>query len=253
MIFLVYLHVMETIAVKTCGRSGCHDRVLDTNPRSGCLYYYCSKHREARKLDKKKQYAKFKDKYIEYGKRNWLKLKTEFLDLYGGCCNCCGESNYKLLTLDHIHGGGTQHRKKIRLRQIYKEAIDDYQPDKYQVLCYNCNFCVGMHGSCLHKDPSLKEKHSKLVTSAEYGNSGYYNYNLRVQFLDMYGRCCVLCGQEGNVFLTLDHILGDGYKDRIEGNGDGWLAYRKAIANIDFNKYRTLCCNCNMSKNKENK
>jgi len=58
-------------------------------------------------------------------------------------CNCCGESNYGFLTLDHINSDGWKEKKKEYRRHAgwksYKTLIDKGFPEGYQVLCYNCN------------------------------------------------------------------------------------------------------------------
>jgi hypothetical protein len=53
-------------------------------------------------------------------------------------CNCCGEREIEFLSLDHVKGGGNQHRKQIG--EIYKWAIDNGFPSGFQVLCMNCNW-----------------------------------------------------------------------------------------------------------------
>lgn len=62
-----------------------------------------------------------------------------------------------------------------------------------------------------------------------------------------YGRACVCCGEDGESFLTIDHINNDGAEHRRRiGNGG---LYRWLIKN-EFPKdnFQTLCYNCNNSK-----
>jgi hypothetical protein len=77
------------------------------------------------------------------------------LTAYGGAvCACCGESNVKFLTIDHINGGGTAERKKIKgVCSIYRWLKRQGYPFGYQVLCYNCNCGRAYNGGiCPHKD-----------------------------------------------------------------------------------------------------
>jgi hypothetical protein len=58
---------------------------------------------------------------------------------YGeNCCMICRESDIDVLTIDHINGGGNQHRK-ILTHRIEKQLIKDNFPEGYRILCMNCN------------------------------------------------------------------------------------------------------------------
>ena len=89
-----------------------------------------------------------KEKNHAYGKKHALKIKTKFIEMYGGKCTCCSEEQIEFLTLDHIDyctkGKGETGNK------AYMKALREYRPDLYQVLCYNCN-CARRHGVCPHK------------------------------------------------------------------------------------------------------
>jgi hypothetical protein len=54
------------------------------------------------------------------------------------CCELCGESDYDVLTIDHINGGGNQHRIKIS-RHVADFLIKNNFPEGYRILCMNCN------------------------------------------------------------------------------------------------------------------
>jgi hypothetical protein len=59
----------------------------------------------------------------------------------------------RFLTIDHINGGGSQHRKKIGHGHFYLWLYNHGYPDGYQVLCMNCNFGRYMnYGVCPHKE-----------------------------------------------------------------------------------------------------
>jgi hypothetical protein len=75
---------------------------------------------------------------------------------------------------------------------------------------------------------------------------------LRTKLFEMYGSICVCCGEDCQIFLTLDHINGDGSKDR-KGCGGTTSVYKKAIAEYRPDLYQILCYNCNCGKrlNKE--
>ena len=77
------------------------------------------------------------------GRKNYKLLKDEVFNHYGGykCkCECgCNEANPLMLTIDHINGNGTQHRKSIHNRNIYGWLRKNNWPSGFRVLCDNCN------------------------------------------------------------------------------------------------------------------
>jgi len=73
---------------------------------------------------------------------------------------------------------------------------------------------------------------------------------LRNQLFDIYGTKCSCCDESNPGFLTLDHVLNNGRKERVALNGSHFNMWRKAIAEHDPGKYRILCYNCNMGRAK---
>lgn len=84
-----------------------------------------------------------------YYKKNRLKIlgqhlavRLAALNTYGGVCKTCGENWDVVLDIDHIHGGGTQHRANLNIggdRFYYWLRRNNY-PEGFQVLCRNCNW-----------------------------------------------------------------------------------------------------------------
>jgi hypothetical protein len=88
--------------------------------------------------------------------REWRDgLIVDAMNAYGGCfCRCCGMTEFEFLTLDHVDGGGNQHRKELRKRKttdIYTWAKKNGYPPGFQVLCMNCNWARGKFGECPHQ------------------------------------------------------------------------------------------------------
>lgn len=83
----------------------------------------------------------------EYSSR----IRIAAFEVYGKKCVCCGESDIRFLTLDHINGGGTQHRLRIKQANICKWLKANNYPDGFQTLCYNCNCAKGIYGKCPHE------------------------------------------------------------------------------------------------------
>ena len=63
-------------------------------------------------------------------------------------CVCCGETEIRFLTIDHIHGGGNKHLKEIK--DLTSWLHRNKCPEGFQVLCYNCNGAKAVHGWCPH-------------------------------------------------------------------------------------------------------
>jgi hypothetical protein len=89
---------------------------------------------------------------LEHNKQYKLQIKKIVLDYYGnGRCSCCGESNIEFLSIDHINGGGSQHRKEnSAVRTIYSWLKKNNYPSGFRVLCHNCNQSLGFLGYCPH-------------------------------------------------------------------------------------------------------
>jgi hypothetical protein len=68
---------------------------------------------------------------------------------YGGLmCSCpgCLVTEIEFLTIDHIEGGGRNHRKKVG--NVYRWLIKHGFPPGYRTMCMNCNLSRGLYGYC---------------------------------------------------------------------------------------------------------
>ena len=89
----------------------------------------------------------------------YIKSKLRVLRHYSGGeprCECCGETVYEFLTVDHINGGGGKHRADIKkgkggVSSIHLWLEAQSCPDGYRVLCLNCNASIGWFGYCPHQ------------------------------------------------------------------------------------------------------
>lgn len=156
-------------------------------------------------------------------------LKVEVLSHYGSKCSCCGESRVEFLTIDHTHGGGEKHRRKIKII-LYKWLQAHGYPKGFRVLCHNCNLSMGHYGACPHK-------RRVRVPDTQYQER-------RSEALLHYGHKCKCCGERRREFLALDHKHGGGNRHREAVGSDiaKWArryGYPKTL--------RILCHNCNFS------
>ena len=128
-----------------------------------------SKNPERRKASRKADYDRNQEQYIERARvwymnnkerateRNkayYHRVRLETLRRYGGnppSCACCGETEMDFLAVDHINGGGNEHRKSIGSGCLYWWIRRNGFPDGFQILCHNCNQSKGYYGICPHQ------------------------------------------------------------------------------------------------------
>lgn len=118
----------------------------------------CAK--EADRLYAKQRWAKISEeerkKWQAIDQQRNQERRTMVLDCYGGKCTCCGETRKEFLCMDHINGGGLEHRKIAGMgTNMYRWIIRNNFPDTLRVLCHNCNMSLGFYGYCPHERESL--------------------------------------------------------------------------------------------------
>ena len=83
-------------------------------------------------------------------------------------CACCGEWLLPFLSIDHIEGGGTKHRKnlggKYSVADLYRWLKDQGYPAGFRVLCYNCNIGRAHNlGICPHETMTKDSRNRKNI------------------------------------------------------------------------------------------
>lgn len=155
-------------------------------------------------------------------------------------CNICGFDNIYALTVDHINGGGNQHKKEVG-GHLYKWLIDNDYPPNFQILCANCQF--------------IKE-----FSRPTYGSNNY-SANLKLDALRNYTPngfdiACVKCGFGNQMALSIDHIMGNGAAHRREmckelsSNSKTYLWLRQNNYPKDIG-LQVLCMCCQLIKRVE--
>jgi hypothetical protein len=83
------------------------------------------------------------------------RIRSEIYAAYGGKCYCCEEDTPEFLTIDHIHGGGDAHRRRVggwfpMLRDIKNRGCPK---DEFRLSCFNCNLgrALTVDGRCPHE------------------------------------------------------------------------------------------------------
>ena len=85
--------------------------------------------------------------------------REKVIQAYGGwICACCGETEKKFLSLDHINNDGAIHRKRCRGGEsVYRDVIARNFPPGFQVLCVNCNLGKKNNGGiCPHQTQRIR-------------------------------------------------------------------------------------------------
>lgn len=198
--------------------------------------------------EKKNKYNELNREKINISRKvSSKKAKLAALQAYGGFspeCECCKENDLNSLSIDHINGGGNNHRKSINVGCGYAFYVwlkKSGYPPGYRVLCLNCNSCLGAFGYCPHSG----FRNPKTITK----NIEYFNKIKKLVF-EYYSNGhpkCECCGIEYEEFLCLDHINGNGntHRRRYTNGKGGYSTYNWIIKNSFPSGFRLLCFRCN--------
>ncbi len=88
----------------------------------------------------------------EINKKYHTNRKNSLFDLMDNKCKCCGEDDPIYLQIDHVNNDGHLERKN-RSRRGPKLTLKKYleAPEKFQLLCANCNWAKQQNGGKLYK------------------------------------------------------------------------------------------------------
>lgn len=189
----------------------------------------------------------------EYGRAFRNGLRKEILHVLGDACVLCGNSDARVLHIDHVDGGGVRHRKEFGSRYQYYRSIINNGSSGLQLLCANCNFkkkreedrAYGRSHRKESDDPALnalRERKRNCVNAI--------NRKLREAALGAIGSKCCRCGESDIDVLQIDHVNGGGRREVIS-LGSQSLLYKKVIKDCGSG-YQCLCANCNWIKKLEN-
>jgi len=88
----------------------------------------------------------------DYNKKNRIKvnetnrkyrqgLKDKIYSNYKPVCNHCGITDLRCLSIDHVNNDGASERKIYGVSvKFFRYIINQGFPDKYQILCMNCQW-----------------------------------------------------------------------------------------------------------------
>ncbi len=162
------------------------------------------------------------------------RLAEAALNYLGGACRMCGETDFEVCHIDHIKGGGGAERRRGMLGPpLYRSILRGERDGELQVLCANCH--------------RIKQKEERAESP-----QGAYRRRQRASALDLLGRRCRHCGLDDARVLEIDHIEGDGSRDRSNRrrNGSGYMV-GQVLAGTE-GRFQLLCANCNWRKRVSN-
>jgi hypothetical protein len=92
-------------------------------------------------------------------------LRAQVLREFGAYCRCCNEKSLNKLVIDHVNGGGNQHRKTVSNIYLFmkKNGIDRIS---YQILCQNCNLAKYTQKVCPHHSGSSSDSNASESSEA---------------------------------------------------------------------------------------
>lgn len=121
----------------------------NTNPEARASYL------AKRRLASKEYYRENRESESARKREQNRRVKMDTLLHYGGKCACCGEAEPLFLAIDHIDGGGNEHRRSLGWKRtghnFYRWLKKEGYPSGFQVLCHNCNWGkFANNGVCPH-------------------------------------------------------------------------------------------------------
>lgn len=98
-----------------------------------------------------------REKKLKYQRELTAWWRAVALAGYGGECKCCGEVEQDFLCIDHVNNDGAQHRKEITPGvSLYRLVIRLGFPERFRLLCFNCNNAKQQRGTCPHQRKKLE-------------------------------------------------------------------------------------------------
>lgn len=141
--------------------------------------------REWNRKNKERENRKRRDRYRLWQKDSQISeyniKRVEVLNKMGGKCVFCGETDWAVLSIDHVKNDGAKERKSERNLYAKLHKADAIPKDRYQILCLYCNHKKRIFGDDPLQWPptrSVSEQLSFLkasVVSMEEARKAYKN------------------------------------------------------------------------------
>lgn len=190
-------------------------------------------------------YIKNKEHYNKIKKEKRTILINTFYHILGNKCAFCKKTDPVVFTIDHIKNDGQEERKKIHGTEALARCLkkrgwpENYIKERYQILCYNCNYSKNRRE---YLNKPISELTKKELKELNLLKSGY----------KFFGKC-EMCKEDNLKYLTIDHRNCNGnLKRKIDKEPGGiQLLRRFELAGWPESlrlEYRFLCYNCNCGR-----
>lgn len=93
---------------------------------------------EGGKASIRRSNLKCRENRLETGTRSRAKLRAAVFLKYGLSCRMCGETDLRVLTINHLNGGGTKELDEFVGNRFYQKILNEDRQD-IEILCSNCN------------------------------------------------------------------------------------------------------------------
>lgn len=100
--------------------------------------YHSGKCRECSNERNREYYSETRDIRRKHTNDKHKRDRIEFINAFGGRCVRCGETDWRALAVDHIHGGGNKDPHQRQSKKWYAYVLS--HPELFQCLCANCNW-----------------------------------------------------------------------------------------------------------------
>ena len=125
---------MKKQVPKTCKECG-KQFFIKNNTREKYCSIYCRN-----KANGKTYNRKHPGRNLLAIKKSTVRRRRKIIQHFGGKCNQCGETDWRVLQVNHINGGG---RKDLLSKggsaKVYKEILSGKREGEFNLLCANCN------------------------------------------------------------------------------------------------------------------
>lgn len=114
---------------------------------------YRAEHAEQCREYRRKYHSQHREERNSSNAKYRRGLRESILEHYGKICSCCGETETKFLSIDHVNNDGAKHRMEIGSGgdRLYRWLKKNNYPGGFQTLCNNCNIAKSVYGKCPHE------------------------------------------------------------------------------------------------------
>ena len=122
--------------------------------------------RKMKRENMQKLRAENPNKYAAQSRKAKVREKLKLFEIYGNVCVDCGFSDMRALSLDHVLNNGNKERIALGVRGVYRQAKSKHQPEKYQILCMNCQFIKrALHADHIDLNKEWQQQHLICLAS----------------------------------------------------------------------------------------